>query len=95
MVVSIPSDQCMDLPSSCFFSGFCVKTIYALLPHACHLSRPSHCPCFYYPNDTWCALQITNIFIMQFCPLFLHFLSFRPEVFLSTLFSNAPSLILI
>jgi hypothetical protein len=39
-------------------------------------------------NNIWWSVQVLNLFIMQFSPIFRHFLLLDPDILLSTLFAQ-------
>jgi len=47
----------LGLPSGLFPSSLPTKTLYAPLPHTCHVPRPSHSSSFGHPNNIWWGVQ--------------------------------------
>jgi hypothetical protein len=76
--------------SFCLFLQQCICV--SLLPHLCYLSHPSHPPRLDYFNCIWRKVQIRKLLVMQFSPLSCHLIPLRPNILLSTLFSNTLSL---
>jgi hypothetical protein len=54
--------------------------------------RPSHPPCFDYPNNTGQRVQTVQLLIMQFSLTSCHLSLLGPNILLSTLFSNTLNL---
>jgi len=49
------------------------------LPHTRYMPRPSHSSWFYHPHNIGWAVQIIQLFIMQFSPLTCHLVPLRPK----------------
>jgi len=60
------------------------------LCHACYMSRLSHPPCCYHPNNIWWSLQVMKLPSLLQPPAASFLLG--PNMLLSSLFSNALSL---
>jgi hypothetical protein len=81
----------LGLPSGLFPSGFPTKTLYTFyspISHACHVPYPPHFPWFELPNDIWGECKLCSSASCDFLhsPVTLSLL--RPNILLSTLFSN-------
>ena len=74
------SYQRLGLPSGLLPSGFPTKTLCALLPHTCYMSRPSHCFQFDHPNNIRWGVQIIRLYI-SFSPLPCYFVPLRPKYY--------------
>jgi hypothetical protein len=61
--------------------------LYIWSPHACFVSRPSHCPYFDYPSN---ILQKDTTYEAPQCEIFI-FLLLLSNIFFSTLFPNTES----
>ena len=62
------------------------------LPHTCHMPCLSHPPWFGHPYNVCCTVPIMKLLIMQFSPVPAISSLLGPNIFLSILFLNTPSL---
>ena len=83
----------LGLPSGLFLSGVPPKPcIWLSSPHTCYMPRPFHFSRFYHHNNIGWVVQTTQLLIMQLSPLLCYLVPPRPNILLSTLLSNIPSL---
>jgi hypothetical protein len=59
--------------------------------HSCYTPYPPHPHRPDNSNDTWRRVQIMKLLVMQFSPPSRHFIPLRPNILLSTLFSDTLS----
>ena len=85
---------CLGHPSDLFPSGFCNKTLYAAVPAPIHATCPTHlilCVLItwmmYGEQNRWWRCSLCSFLHSPVAPS-----SLGPIIFLSTLFSNTPSL---
>ena len=64
---------CRGPTGGLFPSGFSIKTMYAPLPHACHMACLSRYSLLDYPDDIWWGVQILKLLIVQYYVVFLFF----------------------
>jgi hypothetical protein len=60
--------------------------------HACYVSRQSHTPQFYHPNNIWWGEQFMKLHATQSSPSSCHFLFLGVQVFSSAPCSHTPSI---
>ena len=84
---SYPPNYAWVIQVVSFLQVFSPKSVcIALLPHLCHMPRPSHPPLFNHLNNTWCKAHTMKLHIMQFIPSLPYFLPVGPNIFPSFLF---------
>jgi hypothetical protein len=64
-----------DIPPSSFMRTY---RYIVYIPDTCYMSRPSDPIWLFHPNNIQWEVQIMKFHIVQFCPFFCYFISYRP-----------------
>jgi hypothetical protein len=89
--ITLSSHLCPCLSSSLFPHAICTRSLYVVLFfHAFYIPCPSHPPWLDYSNYTLRRVQDMKFLLYSFLQSLLISALFRPNILLSTLFSNTP-----
>jgi hypothetical protein len=55
--------------------------VHSLVPTTCHMPSPPHLYSVGHRNIIWHGVQVMNLLVIQFSPVFCHFLSLSPRYF--------------